>query len=805
MFNDVLPLFTTRFILLLFTMLALIVLSCAQVPAQVSSGDGVITASSSQGDQPPMDAFDGSIETRWCAESITVPQWLKADLGKSLRVTGVEITWEHSSDTHKCRIEGSNDGALWTILSGPAVEEGASVGNIHLTPSDVRYFRITVLSVSNGAWASIREVAIHTQQNGKDVVWEPAANSSAILLPAIPIKITLDGAAKGRPFEGLGAVSGGGNSSRLLADYPQKQKQQILDYLFKPQFGASLSELKVEVGGDVNSTQGSEPSHMHIKGDENYNRGFEWWLMEQAKARNPGIALDCVAWGAPGWIGNGNYWSADMIDYYIKFIKGAKQHHGLDIDSVGGKNESGYNADWFIAFRNALNDKGLSKVRLVASDDWGPAWLNVAKESLTKPELAKALDVYAGHLTWSENPGAAPKEILDTGKPIWNTEMHNYIPGTGEGLSGFDAEISLVKAFNINYIKTKITRTIFWYLIWSTYPESSYPDIGMIRANTPWNGNYEVLPEMWGYAHVNQFVQPGWTFLENGGNGELPGGGTYTALLSPKGDYSVILETKGAKAPQQLQLNLKGGLSSKALHVWTSTKSAQFVQAGDIAPVSGQYTLTLNPNTVYSITTTTGQRKGAYPSPPANTPFTLPYADDYQNYALNFQAKYHFDYNGAFEIANKTKGTGKCLRQAATKSASGWGAAYYPLTVLGSGNWKDYTASVDAYIEDAGAVSIHGRVGSGVGGSNDANGYTFRVQDNGDWELKSFNIVIAKGSTPFSANNWHNLKLKFKGSNITAFVDQKQVTTVDDKRSSAGLVGLGTGWNFAQFCNLTIR
>ena len=92
-----------------------------------------------------------------------------------------------------------------------------------------------------------------------------------------------------------------------------KQRGQILDYLFKPNFGANLQILKVEIGklcnfyvhlhllnviydysrihttphaqlgGDSQSTDGVESSHMHTCDDENYDRGYEWWLMKKAK------------------------------------------------------------------------------------------------------------------------------------------------------------------------------------------------------------------------------------------------------------------------------------------------------------------------------------------------------------------------------------------------------------------------------------------------------------------------------------------------------------------------------------------
>ena len=57
-----------------------------------------------------------------------------------------------------------------------------------------------------------------------------------------------------RTFDGIGGLSGGGATSVLLRDYPEPQLTQILDLLFKPSFGASLHILKVEIGGDAQSS-----------------------------------------------------------------------------------------------------------------------------------------------------------------------------------------------------------------------------------------------------------------------------------------------------------------------------------------------------------------------------------------------------------------------------------------------------------------------------------------------------------------------------------------------------------------------
>jgi len=119
--------------------------------------------------------------------------------------------------------------------------------------------------------------------------WDPPA------APAVECTISLDPAAAGRVYEGIGAVSAGA-SSRLLPDYPEPQRSEILDFLFKPRFGAGFQHLKVEIGGGENSTCGSEPSHAVSPGEiaDPKPRGYEFWLLAEARRRNPGIIIDCL-------------------------------------------------------------------------------------------------------------------------------------------------------------------------------------------------------------------------------------------------------------------------------------------------------------------------------------------------------------------------------------------------------------------------------------------------------------------------------------------------------------------------------
>jgi hypothetical protein len=154
---------------------------------------------------------------------------------------------------------------------------------------------------------------------------------------------------------------------------------------------------------------------------------------------------------------------------------------------------------------------------------------------------------------------------------------------------------------------------------------------GAIRASWPWSGHYSINPSLWGYAHYGQFSEVGWQYL-NGGSGDLAGVGTYVTLKSPRSDYSIIVETKDARNRQRVRFTVGRGLSTKSLAVWRSDRSAQFVRQADVAVRGGEFTLTLDPDSVYSITTTRGQRKGSLGSVPAQTAFPFPYGETFDRY-----------------------------------------------------------------------------------------------------------------------------------------------------------------------------
>jgi glycosyl hydrolase family 59/cellulose binding protein with CBM2 domain/putative Ig domain-containing protein/glycosyl hydrolase family 59 (putative galactocerebrosidase) len=623
--------------------------------------------------------------------------------------------------------------------------------------------------------------------------------------------ITLNGSSSGRTFDGVGAISGGGGNSRLLIDYPESARSQILDYLFKPGYGAATQILKIEIGGDTNSTSGAEPSIEHTRGVIDCNVGYEFWLAEQAKARNPNIKLYGLAWGAPGWIGGGNFWSTDMINYLVSWLGCAKQN-GLTIDYLGGWNERGYNISWYEQLRSALNANGYASVQVVGADsDW-----TIANDIDGNSSFASAVNILGAHYPCgylsAESNCSVPSAATSSGKQLWASENGSQDYNGGAAATA--------RGINRGYIDGKMTAYINWPVVAAITPNLPWATTGLVLSPQPWSGYYSVGKQAWVMAQTTQFTAPGWHYLDasSGYIGGNRSSGSYVTLKSTDNtDYSTVIETMDATSAQTLNFNVTGGLSTGAVHVWStnvnSNNSADYmVHASDITPSGGNFSLTVQPGYVYTITTTTGQGKGTAASG-GQGGMSLPYSDSFDSYATGSEAKYLMDWQGAFEVAGCGGGrSGQCVRQMSAQAAITWDTLSDPHALLGDTGWRDYTVSSDVMLEKSGYVEVIGHAGTqSYSGAAGLNAYHLRVSDTGAWSILSSNTsnnisTLASGTTTaLGTGRWHTLALTFSGSTITAKLDGATLGTANNSTWTTGQVGYATSQGeTAQFDNLSV-
>jgi Glycosyl hydrolase family 59/Ricin-type beta-trefoil lectin domain/Galactocerebrosidase, C-terminal lectin domain len=643
---------------------------------------------------------------------------------------------------------------------------------------------------------------------------------SAGCLAALPVPqaaaataITVNGTSAGRTFDGIGAISGGGGNSRLLTDYPAAQQQQILDYLFEPGYGADLQILKVEIGGDTNSTDGSESSIEHASGSINCGNGYEWWLMEQAKALNPNIRLYGLAWGAPGWIGGGNFWSTDMINYLVAWLNCAKSH-GLAISYLGGWNERGYNISWYEQLRSTLDGDGYSGVQIVGADsDW-----SIASDIASNSAFANAVSIIGVHYPCQGGDGGnadtcpANATAIGTGKPLWASEN-----GSQDLNSGAPA---LIRSIIRGYVDAGLTSYINWPLVAAIYPNLPYNSDGLILANQPWSGAYSTGESLWATAQVTQFTAPGWRFLNSGSGylGASESNGSYVSLKSANGtDYSTIIETTTATAAQTVNVSVSGGLSTGTVHVWSTNLNAPtaantFAQQASITPAGGSYSLTVQPGYIYTLTTTTGQGKGSAASPAQST-LGLPYSDSFDGDATGQQPRYLSQQQGAFETGACAGGrSGQCAQQQAGVQPIEWDGNSNPYTIGGNLSWANYTVSVDALMQQAGAVQLIGRASTqhsfGPAGIDE---YYLQLSSTGAWSIVRNNTshtltTLASGTvTAPGTGTWQHLALTVNGHTISAAINGTTVASVADSAYASGMAGFGiSGYQTGQFDNLAV-
>ncbi len=630
--------------------------------------------------------------------------------------------------------------------------------------------------------------------------------------------ITVSGSDSGRTYEGVGAVFSNG-MTRLLMDYPANQREDILDFLFKAKFGASLQHVKVEIGADVNTSAGTEPSHMRSSGVVDITRGSNLWLAKQAHDINTSIKLDALAWGLPAWVTD----NTKKYTYFREFLEGARDEPSLLLDfdflgatlnetegDVASPTASGtqpFQRDWIVnTLRPGLDSDGFSAVGLTAADSNLGWWIadKVQSDSALKSALYSLNAHYVDHS--ASNDGS--DKAIQSGLRLWAGEH------LGPGRHGFHVG-TLDMAMHImrSYTLGRMTKYEMHPALEAAYPNTPFNYKSLLVAQWPWTGHYEITPGLWGVAHFTQFSWPGWKYLDNASAGD--GSGGYVALHDPNnGNWSIVFVNYSAQA-RDYTVNITGGLSTGTVHVWRSDESAQFIQDSNITPVSGSLAVSVPAYSLCSITTTTGQAKGTPTySNPAGTTFALDYSDNFESSTIGRQPKYFSDQGGAFEIASD--GGGKVLRQVISSAMAPSKWKYRsnpePYTIMGDADWKNYEVEVKVKLVDAsGWVIVGGRATQNGKLDNLADCYNLKLtkpsSGSSTWQLRNKETVIgsASGTTTFNAGTWYTVKIRFLNNTITAWLNGTQLGTVNAGYLSSGQMLLGSSYNDVRFDDLVVR
>merc|ERR1711871_1335936 len=156
--------------------------------------------------------------------------------------------------------------------------------------------------------------------------------------------------------------------------------------------------------------------------------------MEEAEKRHPGIIGYGLPWGFPAWVATGasppypapgfSPLTNATAKYIAKWVWGAKQYHGHEIQYVGLWNERIFTTDYIKALRRELNEHGAQNTKIVVSDNGPGSDAFILKDIEKDPGLRDAVDVIGMHYPKGSVMSAA---AVASGITLWSSEESSTI------------------------------------------------------------------------------------------------------------------------------------------------------------------------------------------------------------------------------------------------------------------------------------------------------------------------------------------------------------------------------------------
>lgn len=674
--------------------------------------------------------------------------------------------------------------------------------------------------------------------------------------------VTVDGNTtnmdKGTVWRGLGVITGN-NSSRLLMDYKTENPDaywEIMNLLFKPDYGAGLTHVKIEFGTDVNSSSGTEPCIMRSADEEaDVTRGAGFMFAADALSINPDITVDLLRWGEPKWVTDAFAESLEAgfearYKWYKAAIEGAFDTYGMRFTHISADaNEAEkVDTDWIIYFADRLENEtderyDYGAIKIVASDEIG-SW-KIADEMTDNEALRNAVDILAEHYnTWASEKAKLLNK--NYGKEIWYSEgvastniAKLAVQSNGSGINGTNGALDVCNRIINGYYNGRMTMYEYQPAVAAYYSGAKYFPKSLINAQNPWSGYYEADCGVWTSAHFTHFIKNGWRFIDSAcyGDGKenhyiSESTNNYMAVTDTEtGDYSIII-CNDSEEQRNYTFTLENMKQAEAPFTIWETRGPDEGQAynenyfrniGTFRPVEAEgkysYSIEVKPYSIVTVTTLDNTADtSVYNCRYDDIPLDINYSDDFE-YSEEFLSArgnaplYTTDQGGAFEVS-EIDGN-KVLMQMinADNKPTDWRyrGTPNPITSLGDDRWANYSAEIDFKLADSAAdnyIALGVRYLTAELDSWSAeNGYSIRVYPNGKWELKKNAQTADSGEIDgFDSSVWHTVRITAAGKHISAELNGTELTAFDDDIAFAnsGRVSIGSGLYNNIFDNMKI-
>jgi hypothetical protein len=525
-------------------------------------------------------------------------------------------------------------------------------------------------------------------------------------------------------------------------------------------------------------------------------------------------------------------------------------------------------------------------------------------DMVSDASLRSAVSVAAYHYNpHDDGAGSYTRLAQDFDKEVWNSEAQatfgnsSFRPNNnmreptvaGTGIGGRNSALEMGNTIIKGFVNSRRTNFVYQPAIGAFYEGGQYAFKELLSARDPWSGwlHYDVAVDI--LRHFSWFAKTGWEDAGNtagiwravpeasftGASGTNPvvgrnGTPSYLTLAAPdKRHFSTVFMNDSEYArTYRLQAVDMAYTGTPSLERW-ETRAADPGEAfnanymrylGKVsAGAGGVYSVTVEPNSVVTVTTLANRSKPAYrvPLPVEGERTVLDvngsrdnvlHADDFdysrkrvpvigrdgrivgtesfvasRGGAKSAIPLYASDRNGAFEAYLPDGSRNYVLRQQLDQSIMGLGGAWNSgdaVTRIGDSRWLNYQASVDVSFENA---STQGGANYALIGVREQHGdvgapYKLRFSFDGGWQLLVNNTAVASGNVVSGEGGvtipgfdtahdaWHNIAIRAAGDTVTALLDGVPLAShTDPSPKVSGRINLGSGYYHTRFDNLRVE
>ncbi len=398
---------------------------------------------------------------------------------------------------------------------------------------------------------------------------------------------TIDWSRTAQEIDGFGA-SGAFLMAKSLMDFPEPQRSEVLDILFSQSKGAGLSIVR-NIVPDGSTVGGGSQTFEPKEGVWDWTVDKDQiWLMQEAAKRGTTRFMSTV-WSPPGWMKTNNSPVGGSLrpdkylafaEYLSMYIRGYKEHHGIDIYAISLANEPDVNVRYaschwtgkefhdFLKFLIPVFERDKITAKVIVGEYSGWSEYPVM-ESLADSVTAARVDIVGVHAYHTADRDPFPPISQRSGplvvtlarkKKIWQTEVCNL----GRNYPDLRDGLYWAKVLHTHVAENNTNAWLYWWT--NSGPTSGQ---GMTHLDSR-NKTYTVDKRLYTIGNYSRFIKPGYFRVPT--NFELSTGVLVSAYKSESDKKLVVVAINENVKPRDLSIKLKS-ISAGSAALWRTSQT----------------------------------------------------------------------------------------------------------------------------------------------------------------------------------------------------------------------------------------